>query len=273
MRPIHNPLVPRPQSFHGTPAWGGTEGGVHTADTLAQAVAYANIKGEPPDDYPVVLGLDTRGLRRLPDLDVKRAAENLKDALGGMESVEDVLHDYEDPYESEAFGHGDSTQNWLFAVTEPASSRNFYGAFRSYLEDVSDEERQRSMFRRAKVGDLSPEEKMSIWGQGRYLDPIGSDRVISVYYVHPFWPTILPVWDDEDLDFESLQDENPGYAFIFEDEEDTADPASAAGLAWRKEDAPERVEYHGTSWRNFSSAFPNLARKLPVPPQPFDPAD
>jgi len=265
-----NPLSPRPQNYSGPAASGGTQEGVHTADTLEQAIAYANLKGAPPD-YPVVIALDTSGLKRIPDLDVERAAERLQDngeaelKYGAVQSVVDLMGHLEETDEH-YFDAGDPTQNLLFAETEPAP--NAAPALLNYLESRRgwSEKKEDAFIKRVRAGKLTPEEKMKIWGQGRYMESIGPERVTGVYFVRPFWPEILPDHDDEGS-IEALLEGNPGWAFVVEDDQQDLPLGSAASLEWGQPSFSD--EYHGTSWENLKSALPAIARQMDLPPAPY----
>jgi hypothetical protein len=257
-----NPLDPFP-SFVGAPAWGGTQGGVHTADTKDQAAAYANIKGEPPD-YPVILVIDTQGLDREVDVDVVRAAKKLSEYLEREESVDEYMEKASEYLTPSYVSEGDVVQNWLFMRTEPSQDYVANVAFLEYLDDAVYPD---DVFERAKTDDLTDSEKMAIWGQGRYMIHIDEHRIVGAYLMKPWYPRVLAVDPVDDtvagVPTNAFIDHFDDYNLLFDDEQDTTDPFSSYKLVYgRDDDGNPHLEYHGTSWANLTRALPGVARKI-----------
>jgi hypothetical protein len=279
-----NPLEPFPD-FEGTPAWGGTEGGVHTADRPRQALAYAALKGDPErEDYPVILALKVTDQEPQVDLDAYRAAKALAPQLRNPDLTLDEFYDWMEAYlldeevqlDAEA---GESTINWLFRHSDPNTDYNLFEQFHEYLEETPAGV-QEDVFERARQGKLTNDEKMAIFGQRRYQEPIGPESVLAVYFVKPFWPEVMKIYYDDDdvevvdvqghvVDFESFLNMVEPYFNVVVETDQSTRPTDAYDLqlVWGEDTTswPD-VEYHGTSWKNLKKALPEIAEQIEPPP-------
>ncbi len=281
-----NPLLAQPTKHYG-PAMSGviTHPGFHTGSTLSICQPYAQAKVDEfvPDswgkelqthvmrDYPVILELDMQGIPFTIDYDaagwfndaVKQAIEESED----YDALENYL-DFSEPEE-------DRPENMiqaLFYLSGAMPSRAVY-SLRDWLQSQSD---PYEAFAQIKAKGLPDELLAKVSGQFRYTQDVPSGRIVTVNYIRPVFNYLFPHYDDPNWHHDKIIDriEGLGYdvvtlANVYEGSEvlTVAKSVNVGPRLFPVED--QRLEFHGTSWRNLMSAAPELKDILPLPPKPF----
>lgn len=303
---------PRPKHFHGPQARGTMElPGFHTAISLDMAAPYAQMKVSVPwlgevfrfevedwdrdlsiGDYPVILSLDMSGLHPLPDYDALSMTDVLQVVLEELPryakegSLLDALHEMsESDYmqQKDEGPYGDPVTVGLFALAQPpydAAAGALLGVLQQTMEDLplfTNEMKEAWAERRLEEWtddpDSLPDEiVMHVTGQYRYLEPIGEDRLVAVYFMKPFISPILDFEPRDDKEEQYIEEaEAQGYQILTMDDIDSGwSPATIHPVLLLGDEEEGRIEYHGTSYCNLIAALPSLASLLPVPPKPFD---
>lgn len=291
-----NAFEAKPKKFHGRPA-GGTHQlpGFHTASMRDQALPYAHQKGGAMEakrpatdgcddcdddrcpaclrlwrisDYPVVVGVDMAGFTPEHDVDARHVGEILSDiAREALESDDPIGY----------FRHGDVEYNSVGSVEAAlfqamaSHEEDPGGAFGSYLEDLDESEALAAIRAVAEGSAEADKILMRVIGQFRYLDDVPADRIVSVYYVKPFWDDILDVHDNEEDEERAQALESVGWDVLDSEDVMGFNVSGAYKRVFdRKPDADARVEWHGTGYRNLILAAPELADRLPKPPLPYE---
>lgn len=278
-----NDFMARPTSFSGGATLGTrTHPGFHTATEMRTTYAYANqkatdlVRGDRTiGDYPVVVALDMQAHRPLPDYDaINFVARTLVDAareaisidgsdpLRGLDQYVE-LYAYE-PQEAAKTATQLLVEHGAYVTINPASS----------LLVVAENKTDPAAFiRQVAEGNVSDEDLMQITGQFRYDEDVPSSNITAVYYLKPWWEDVLPSYDAADFDEDVAAGlEAEGWNVLTEEDTYGPDPHPEETLVWsRKPPRGARVEFHGTSYNNLVLAAPELAKRLPVPPSPYEP--
>lgn len=219
------------------------------------------------EDYPVVVGVDMSGFVPEHDVDARYVGERLVDSARDALDSNDPIGFFQ--HGEVQYGDPGSVEAALFQAVahheeDPA------GAFGSYLEDLDEDEALQAIRAVAEGRPEADEILMRVIGQFRYTEDVPSDRIVSVYYVKPFWDDILDVQGDEDDEERAHALESSGWDVI---DKDDVYGFSINGCYRRVfERAPKadaRVEWHGTGYRNLLLSAPELASQLPKPPLPY----
>jgi len=283
-RPNDFKAEPQPGEFVG-PQMKGVVGpgglpGFHTTVDFDTAITYAYAKvadllGDLDDgipDYPVVVTLDMAGLVPEPDWDAEQLVrETLIGAAKSALSVHLDIHEAMEWLVQDLDSRG-APANVHAYLEEHLVSAHATSRLRDVLETHDDPE---TLLTQIAAGDLSPDLLAQITGQFRYTTDISSDRIIDVTYVRPYWPTILSFEAADEGKIETI--EAAGFTVVTEEDTLNFDMVSDLKTAWQRRGRQtrlfgesERLEYHGTSFRNLRRAAPDVP--LPDPPPPFDPA-
>ncbi len=278
----------RPEEFAGRVTHGVVRyPGFHTASDPETTFPYAQYKAVPDDldeemdvlapdevtigDYPVVIALDMRGMKRLVDYD---AVEYVKPVLTDI--AKQIVREGGDPMdelvsyvESGDYGERgvpDNVMQWLFehgtqAQIDPSGA----------LLSCAEEQRDPSAFIRAVAdGSITDEKLAIITGQFRYDQDVPSSRITKVSYLKPWFPRVFYCTAAENEADCELVDALSDAGWSTVDEDDIL-----SGVLYDdrhdvfERDAPytARIEYHGTSYRNLIKAAPDI--DWPVPPHPY----
>lgn len=245
-----NPFLAKPEYFGQSARLKSWEGGFHTTSDFNFAVPYAQLKWNSSpfgsDDAPVILEIDTTGLRAMADIDARRACIHVvRSTVSGLNrearSVEElpVANLFDDWLENARFNEsepddtperGDSTQNTLFLL---ASASSHWGSIRdaqaeiTALEDFSFFLSICLKLRQNENVALTEEEDaflISIFKQSVFWNDIPDERLLAVYYMQPYFAVVVREdeleenLEDEDSDGEGtvLDYLNHGYEFITE---------------------------------------------------------
>ena len=258
--------------------------GFHTASEKDTTYAYAQIKvvhqdidHEPGEslrdivleDYPIVIALDMSGMKAKTDYDaVETVRPMLVDVAKQVVAEGDTPIDELADYVEVGGYHGDresprEAYQWLFeygssVVLEPASS---------LLSFVEDHAHPNAFIRALADGSLPDESLAEIAGQFRYTDNVPTSRVVEAWYVQPWWPKVLEVHDDRQMERASHLEALNWSVIADEDVFNHMLDAKEASVYSRKAKPGARIEYHGTSYRNLIKAAPDIG--WPVPPHPY----
>jgi len=308
-----NAFAARPKHFHGRPLHGTIKfPGFHTTDILDIAKAYAHAKVDamtpsewgatlkkgwtyPMWDYPVIVTLDMRGLKALPDYDafeywLQPAADFLREFMQYSPYMRDTtfakferyLNTYDGDTEQET-PHNTSDalgQIWGMFGTSDVAYR-----IRSWLEAQLDPDAAlRAVLRNPQRDDFL----MNIAHQYRYDQDIEEKRITGVWYMLPFFDKLWPHYDDPEWESDQCEKridniEAAGYATItmgnITDNQDPSalilvyeapPPRQVAEQLHMFGHKPEpRLEYHGTTYKNLCDAARELAKRIPKPPPPY----
>lgn len=291
-----NPFQALPKKFHGRPA-GGTHllPGFHTAAQRDQALPYAHQKGgamdawidEPCDqcdgdscpacvaryridDYPVVVAVDMSGLEPEHDVDARHVLKNLVDAARDALKSDDPIR-YFSPDASNVESETPSSVETALFQAVARHEEDPAGSFGSWLEDLPEDKALAAIKTVAAGGRAAERILMDVIGQFRYLDDVSADRIVSVYYVTPFWDELLDYQGREGDDDLAAALEAAGWEVLDIDDVYTGSVHPKFTHAWERPISPNaRIEWHGTGYRNLLSAAPELAKKLPKPPLPYE---
>jgi hypothetical protein len=258
---------PRPEDYQG----------VHTTGKFDLAGIYALQTTErtessfgPDEPYPVVLQLDVRGLRALPDVDaLMEGYEQFDESIRKI--VEDELDEGQYAWQiaERLSGDGDfeeEDEDAWFAV-----SHTLTNAAEAVLEAVGDDEKKarRVLERWVRTGQVPEALLTYVVDQRRFMHDFGTERLVSVQAVKPLWKTILPSWDeDEQVGRRVGKLEARGWSVMTRD--DGGDSGLDSREIWRNprfREEPRRTQYHGTSSLLAARAFPEVPwpREAPFP--------
>jgi hypothetical protein len=289
-----NAFLAEPVEHHG-PVAGGTRPypGFHTAEDMDTTAPYAQMKAvdevDVPacdvceddgcdecareitiPDYPVIVGVDMNGLDPEPDYDAIvlamdalriAAGEALDESrMGGdpmrwLDTIDSESRDYPGRVDEALF------ERFAHCVAQPAM------CLMRIMEGQEPEEVDRRLEAIVEGGEEAERLAMNLIGQFRYTQDVGTDRIVSVHYMKPFWPH--EVFDGFEDDMQEALVE-AGWDTVCKDDIDAFDPSYALAYE-RVAPAGARVEYHGTSYRNLLLAAPELVKSLPQPPKPYAP--
>ena len=276
-----NPFKARPERYHGATQRGVTSHpGFHTADFIDYAAPYAQAKGIPPADYPVVLEFDLRGLPYKSDYDAEKALEACRDALTSYghndfgafkRAIESFAHGGSEEEDSLVqLEHGASGVDILFgnaqAYNRPVAT------FADYAYGLDNDAQLRALFEGLIAGTLPSKTVADIFKQRRYLADVESDRLTAVFYMPPVAKLFYAYGSspDPDKDVERIAAlEEKGWQVFTEDETQAGSVTVKYHEVWRTQPEPGAPQYHGTSYRNLLLAAPHLRAELPTPPPPY----
>jgi len=279
-----NPLIPLPPRLSARHAH-DVRVGVHTAVDIEKAIWYAVSAAASTSemDEPntgIVLALDMQGLKPIPDYD----AVMLEDTLGGVaeeallrdkdgildvenkdgETLQDKAQELID--ESEYFADERIT-DWNTAMLHHLQDGDVTSVFSVMADSITEDQALAASKVAAETGRFPQYIYMLATGQRRYLQPVGFDRLVGVYAVHPVETDV--VWDEWDEESEGpAEGEGPLYM-------DESYPVPPMVTLWeRTPDEGADVEYHGTEVGAAREAFPKIAEFVSSPwdfEQPFNP--
>ena len=240
--------------------------GLHTADDRLVAAPYAQMRFENSGmkDYPVIVELDMTGLTALPDYDAEEMVlptmrdivrYNVTDPNDVAGSLDELMGFAEDGG-VERDGTPDTAIEALHWAHPSVSDPSY--ALASALQQRPEESARRNLLALARGGNVDQDLLTEVTGQFRYLDDVGEDRVVAVYYMRPFWPELLEEGAHDDYIEAAMA---AGF-----DVADRYEPVTHVHAALAYEGAPggERPEYHGTSLLTVRKALPGI--ELPDPP-------
>lgn len=275
-----NPFLAKPDRFRGRQQIGvRSHPGFHTTGSKDIAAAYAQAKAELPGDFPVILGFDMDGLDYTSDYDADLMAMSIRDNFGpeGLETFEDFIisaetladSGFDDEHPAGNLEPGAPGQDILFSV-DSAYHREVE-KFAQHVIDL-DEVDQIDAWRRVRDDSLAGSSLLAdALDQRRYLDDIPDERLVLVEWVAPVWELVADSYDHEGAlgAFLAALDSLGFVTVTTADLNDIEDGRVVRTTrAWlRRGKAPDRLQYHGTSWRNLIAAAPRF-RNL-IPPSPF----
>jgi hypothetical protein len=246
--------------------------GIHTTDSKAVAAAYAisawTLRGQDPDDFPVVIRLDTTGIDPLPDVDAMLSGRDLYDSIRGEvqaalsrgESAAQIEEDFEEfTLEPEVVGLiGTDPAAVIFDEVQmyPGNPISLLLEHGTGTDPVQ---------RFATTGEVPPAALSEVVRQRRYMRDFDLDRVVGIDAVQPWWPEIVN--EDDEGDIEKIRD--AGWdAITFDD--------AASGTIRPKlktiHGSPRGGEsdYHGTTAAMVRAAFPGIRLGRGYRWQPLD---
>jgi hypothetical protein len=248
--------------------------GVHTTTDVTVAAAYAMgtwLKRRDPDAYPVILTLDTRGLKALPDIDAlvqgysvmgdmrSELREALEDHGDDVDAIADQFSEWEGAIEAEG-APGDHPSVFVFehVAGEPVTS--FIEALRE--QGRGDDEVLTALRAWADKGEIDPAALTTIMRQRRYVEDFDLDRVIAIDAAQPWWPeTFDAYWDRADADEVKKKAElieTAGYKlWTIDDAWGGLDTGKTKRLYERS--GGGTGEYHGTISSAVALAFPGAS--------------
>ena len=299
-----NDFLAKPERFSGrSAALTHALPGFHTAKRIEQTLPYAQMKAvdgstfEQPGryslkrglrDYPVVVEVDMKALKPLPDIDGVRTLKGqivdiAKETVHASEQstrwgreqtpMETLDNDFESAPESMP-GGGDDVLQSLFRVSAYHIERDSRGVL---LERANEKPHPDAWLRQVARGKVSDADLLAMTGQMRYEADVASSRIVAIHYVRPWWPELIELggdWgmeDDGRTEGKILADdlEAEGWGVWTVEDSYEREPSPVVTEVWRRPHRGGRVEYHGTSLHNLLSAAPELAKKLPRPPLPY----
>jgi hypothetical protein len=241
--------------------------GIHTTDSEAIAAVYAisawTLRGEKPDDFPVIIRLRTDGLEPLADVDAMIQGLGIYDAnrttiaqmLRDGDSLEEIERDFDD-FEMESDLLDLVGCDPAAVVFDEVSMHppNIVAALVEYggADAVT----------RFVAGAAPPDRALSeVVRQRRYLSDFDLDRVVGIDAVKPWWGEIV----NEDEEDALAQVEAAGWNAI------TFDDAASGGISPQLRciyGAPRGGEhdYHGTTAGMLRVAFPGIKLGVGFPP-------
>jgi len=286
-RPVaKNALLAKPTKHYG-PAMSGvaTHPGFHTGSSMSicQPYAQAKVSDFAPDswgkelqrhvmrDYPVILELDMQGLPSEPDYD---AANWFNDAVQQAISESDDFDALDNHLDFAATEEEQpsSMLEALFYLSGANPDRAVYG-LRDWLQRQPDPD---AAFAKIKKDGLPDELLAQVSGQFRYTEDVPTGRIVAVHYVQPVFNYLFPHYEDADYHHDKIIEriEAAGYGTV--SLADVYDSHEVLTVVKSFDVSPklfpvkdQRIEFHGTSWRNLMAAAPQLADVLPLPPKPF----
>jgi 8-oxo-dGTP pyrophosphatase MutT (NUDIX family) len=276
-----NPLLPIPPRIKAA-HHSDVRVGVHTTGDIERSTWYAvsaaatNDPSEEPN-VGIILELDVSGLVPVPDYD----ALYLQETIGGI-AEQDLLSEEEALLAIE-MGDGEVLTDIAQNIIEFGESfwderiENWNDALRYHLggEKTWDvlgafaalrpEEAVEAALVAQETGLFPAEVYMNGVDQRRYLQPIGFDRLLAVYAVHPVdVDRIVTDWTEEEYVEE-------GEAPLVMDLDDPIPPMR---LLWERKKHGAEPEYHGTDLFAARAAFPEIADEINNPwdfGQPYNP--
>jgi hypothetical protein len=286
-RPVaKNAFLAKPTKHYG-PAMSGvaTHPGFHTGSNMSicQPYAQAKVGDFTPDswgkelqrhvmrDYPVIIELDMQGVPFTLDYD---AARWFNDAVQQAISESDDFDSLDNHLEMSSSEEElpSSMLEALFYLSGAKPDRAVY-SLRNWLQDQPDPE---EAFAKIKKDGLPDELLAQVSGQFRYTQDVPTGRIVAVHYILPVFNYLFPHYEDPDWHHDKIIEriEAAGYdtvslANVYDDSEvlTVAKSFDVSPKLFPVEN--QRIEFHGTSWKNLLSAAPELVDVLPLPPKPF----
>jgi len=302
-----NVFQAKPVKFRGRKMLGVvTHPGFHAAGSAEITFPYAHAKVEwelpseaasvkpdwdyPLSDYPVIVEIDTQGLSPLPDYDAEEAwrasilnflavFEEDYEGWQPVRSLEKYTDRYWEPPNQESASR---VVDALFILSQ--QDPDVFGALRflEYLQSYPEDEGDRRLRKIMRTGELSTTALMAICDQYRYLEDVSQSRIMSVFYMTPYFDRLFD-WHEEEL----LENREPwitkaGYDIITTDDlYNNVNPTKlktvferpksgrGQGVLFEAGEVIPRYQFHGTSYENLLLAAPELEARLPVPPTPY----
>jgi len=274
-----NPLLPIPPRIKAA-HHSDVRVGVHTSGDIERSVWYAvSAASEDPEesDIGIILEVDVSGLIPVPDYD---ALYN-QDIWGGVAEQdlfsEDEAHvalDEEDGetlidiaryiFENSEHFWDERIENWNDALRYHLGGESPLDVLSAFAA-LDPEEAVEAARVAQETGRFPVEIYMEGINQHRYLQPIGFDRLLAVYAVHPVdVDRIVTDWTEEDY-----AEEGEGPLVM-----DLDDPIPPMRLLWSRKKRGAEPEYHGTDLFAARAAFPEIADEIINPwefGQPYNP--
>jgi hypothetical protein len=262
-----------------------THPGFHTGVSMSVCQPYAQAKVDvfAPDswgkelkrhvmrDYPVILELDMQGLPFEPDYDAARWFNDaIQQAISESDDF-DALDSHLDFAATEEEQPG-SMLEALFYLSGANPDRAVY-SLRDWLQQHPDPD---AAFAKIKKDGLPDELLAQVSGQFRYTEDVPTGRIVAVHYVQPVFNYLFPHYEDADYHHDKIIEriEAAGYGTV--SLADVYDSHEVLTVVRTVDVSPklfpvenQRIEFHGTSWRNLMAAAPELVDVLPLPPKPF----
>ena len=281
--PGHYHYLTRPQTIAGKPITGKDYEGVHTTTWFDLAAGYATGTVEKCRcGWPLVLELDVKGLRAMPDVDamltaeevvlgvevrrdMKKIADSVEDIDGAVDAV-DEEHQYDDNDDQAQVG-----DHWAAYATENFNRVNLPKAFKLTYKDEADAWAAFSEY--VLKGTIAPEVLANLTSQRRWLTDFTEERVIRVTAFKPPWDTILDNWwemDDEELTRKAEAIEAAGYDIVsLETIGNGSNAVQTKQVLWERSQSVKSGEFHGTSSDLVKKALPGI----PLPAEPPFPVE
>lgn len=251
--------------------------GVHAANSLYTALAYAIHKasqegeldgGEP--NCGIILVLDVCCLEPIPEADALVISKDQDVVIGEMrrdpmilksvgdddalrEAVLWFIDDYRESQETE-----DSlAESWFEAYWKEFVHELSPWVILDTLEQLADDDPKCfvTVIRKAfETGGFPLELWAESIGQWRFMTPIGFDRLVAVYAVHPVEPYLVddPGYEDDE--------EGPTFFDIME-----VDAPNIVPLWKLKSGMPVNAMYHGTDISRARKSFPEIEEFIKCP--------
>lgn len=252
---------------------------MHTTGDLGLAAVYAmgatdRSERGPDDPYPVVLELDVRRLRALPDIDAIKSGAEIMGDPDLRERVARKLAEEMDPYDvrmSLTDGYDEERPDNVTDALVTASRRDPLSAFLAVYEGRGGGMLEQALRRWTRTGEAPPAVLAALVDQRRYLHDFGPERVVRVLAVQPMFGDLLDEGLDEDMHRAQWLEQHGFRVFTQEDFADgSVHPYTEEIWRNRRLTRLRRVQYHGTSSEFFRQALPEIPipRKAPFPIRP-----
>jgi hypothetical protein len=255
--------------------------GVHTTGDLGLAAVYAmgaTDRGDrgPEDPWPVVLQLDVRRLRALPDIDAIKTGAEILGEPDLRERVARMLAEGKDPgwiRMSLTDGYDEERPDNVTEALAMASRRDPLSAFLAVYEGRSEEVFERALRRWTRTGEAPPAVLAALVDQRRYLHDFGPARVVRVLAVQPMHGDIFDEGLDEDMRRAQWIEQYGFQVFTLEDLANGSVHPHTEEVWHNRRLARLRgghTQYHGTSSETVRQALPEipLPRTAPFPIRP-----
>ena len=250
--------------------------GVHTTSDEVIAGSYAfgtseNDERKYEESYPVIVELDTRGLRALPDVDAM--AEGLE-AFGDRETIKMVrryMEEGKDPFSIAEYmdmdqqGSGVVGEHPINVYMEDRFSNPVRAIMAAF--EKSPKKIDRVFADWVTRGRVPDQALIALVDQSRYLHDFDMDRVLRIVAVKRWWDRVFDTYwdmDDEELTAQAEAIEAAGYQLV------TVEDFDGGGLGLTTKfiydsGRKTRGEYHGTSSVRLQEAL----LEVKFPPDPF----
>lgn len=242
--------APKPEDYHG----------VHTTDSLPVAAAYAmaswTLRDQKPEDFPVVIRLNTTGIEAKPDVDAMMSGMDLYDSI--RTEVQKELQRGRTASEIRRMydGYGHEPEAVGLIGSDPAVAifdeiQMNPGNPIALLIEHSDKPNPVEHF--AMTGEVPPKALSEVVRQRRYLQDFGLERVVGIDAVQPWWPEIVD--DDRETAIEKIRD--AGWDAITYENAADGDIRPSTKTIYGQAKGGEH-DYHGTTAGMVRKAFPGI---------------
>lgn len=218
-------------------------------------------------DYPVVVALDMSGLEKHIDYD---AAELVRPVLEDF--LREILNELGDDLSDDAIVDAAyRAQEYFDYQSETALnagpldflSENTFMHFQNPLGGIMDDPSFPDMVRNFANGGKIPDSMiMAAADQFRYVEDVPESHVVAVYFVPPIADKLFD-YDDTEEEFEATW---PGFDIVDTDDAYGGYWSPSMELVWGSVPPEKDVEYHGTTYKRFKQAAPEI--NIPEPPSP-----